>query len=274
MEICHIKPSKYLSNYIAGYATVTINNRTDFPFNGSALPDGFVEIYFSKYGSLSLKSSGQYESNNLHTGFLIGQSNKKIQMLPNEALEFFQVKVFPWAAKYFIYDSANIYSNKVTFISDLNNKNLSNLEQRMLNCNSTKERINIIESYLVESIKQKKDYSKRLYLACDFIFRTKGTMQIKTLADKLSISTQYLERIFKEHVGLSPKQFSSVIRMRSLVHVQKKQPYISLTQLALQFNYFDQSHFIHDFNSFMEETPASFFKKDDNFVLEYFPFTT
>jgi len=46
--------------------------------------------------------------------------------------------------------------------------------------------------------------------------------------------------------------------MRKLVKVGKDEK--SLTALAYDFGYFDQSHFIKDFKLFTGKTPSGFFK--------------
>lgn len=65
-------------------------------------------------------------------------------------------------------------------------------------------------------------------------------------------------RIFSEYVGSNPKEFTRTIRFQRALHILEKQPPISLTALAYQCGYFDQSHLIKDFKALSGYTPTEY----------------
>ncbi|MFZ6013396.1 MAG: helix-turn-helix domain-containing protein, partial [Bacteroidota bacterium] len=97
-----------------------------------------------------------------------------------------------------------------------------------------------------------------VFHAAEKIRLGQGGIRVKELMETLPISRDAFEKKFRRIVGTSPKQFSNIIRMRTLLEKGKGNK--SLTDLAYEAGYFDQSHFIKDFKLFTGQTPSQFFK--------------
>lgn len=67
-----------------------------------------------------------------------------------------------------------------------------------------------------------------------------------------------LERIFECQVGLSPKLFARVARLRLALELSARTTVPDWSSIAVDAGYFDQSHLIRDFRSLTGETPAGF----------------
>lgn len=79
-------------------------------------------------------------------------------------------------------------------------------------------------------------------------------------------STRHLSRLFREGVGLSMKSFSRVLRINAAV---RRLPSAgSLTRLAQDLGYYDQSHFIHDFRAVCGLTPGAYLSELTGFYNE------
>lgn len=73
-------------------------------------------------------------------------------------------------------------------------------------------------------------------------------------ATRLGVSDRYLRRIFRQAVGLSPKHFARIARVRGLISEDRR----SWSTAAARAGYADQSHLIADFRALMRVTPAAF----------------
>jgi AraC-like DNA-binding protein len=74
----------------------------------------------------------------------------------------------------------------------------------------------------------------------------------------LDLSPKRFIHLFGEATGLTPKMFCRVLRFQEvLCLIEKGQP-ICWTDLALSCGYFDQAHFIHDFQTFAGMTPGTY----------------
>ena len=87
-----------------------------------------------------------------------------------------------------------------------------------------------------------------------------GSIRIEDLSRTLGISRQHLALQFRERVGLNAKTYAMVCRFRRagamLRHQAARQ--VDWAQLALDCGYYDQSHLIHEFRLFADETPLHF----------------
>ena len=75
----------------------------------------------------------------------------------------------------------------------------------------------------------------------------------------LKISRKNLYRLFKTHTGISPTSFRRIIRFRELLEKNKSQ-HLSLTQLAYNASFSDQSHFNKEVQKLTGDKPSTFLK--------------
>jgi AraC-like DNA-binding protein len=89
--------------------------------------------------------------------------------------------------------------------------------------------------------------------------QTKGTVAVLELAQELGCSTRQLEKYFRQYIGLTPKEFTAVLRVRGVVDALQEagnpQP---LAQLALEYGFYDQAHFINVFRKMVQLSPGKF----------------
>ena len=128
---------------------------------------------------------------------------------------------------------------------------------RLNDAKSSKERVSIVEQILMKQLKHRAVDSLIIH-AAQKIAANSARIRIRDLIQTLNISRDAFEKRFRQTIGTTPKQFSSIVRMRKLIETGKDEK--SLTELAYDFGYFDQSHFIKDFKLFTGRTPSSFFK--------------
>jgi AraC-like DNA-binding protein len=87
----------------------------------------------------------------------------------------------------------------------------------------------------------------------------RGKIPIRSLAQQIGVSQERFEKRFRREVGTSPKQYSSLLRLRFALNMYR--PGRTLTDLALAAGYYDQSHFIREFRAVTGESPLNFFRR-------------
>jgi AraC-like DNA-binding protein len=96
------------------------------------------------------------------------------------------------------------------------------------------------------------------------IIASKGNITVSSLALSLQCSVRHLQKLFKKLVGISPKVFINIIKLREALDdiAYPDINTITMTQLAVSNGYYDQSHFNNIFSSLIKTTPTKFNKKD------------
>ena len=118
------------------------------------------------------------------------------------------------------------------------------------------QQIAIVEQFLLSEL-HKPRTDPLIDCAVRKIKLTNGDIRIRDLAASLSISQDAFEKRFNRAIGASPKQFAKIVRLRNVINTYPQAR--NLTDAALRAGYFDQSHFIKDFEAFTGKTPKDFF---------------
>ena len=79
---------------------------------------------------------------------------------------------------------------------------------------------------------------------------------VASVLDRIGLSHRRFAQIFHDQVGLTPKSFSRVRRFQRVLSRVHRVPNIDWPEVALDCGYYDQAHFIHDFQAFSGFTPT------------------
>jgi len=150
-----------------------------------------------------------------------------------------------------------LFGDSVPLYNFINKQKLSIIEEQLAEADNNTRRIALIEAFLLSQL-QNHNSDKLVMAAVQNIRLNNGSDKIKDVANTLYISQDAFEKRFRKVTGASPKQFSSIIRMKSLIDAGKQDQ--TLTELAYNSGYFDQAHFNKDFRLFTGQTPTDFFR--------------
>jgi AraC-like DNA-binding protein len=132
------------------------------------------------------------------------------------------------------------------------------------------KRISIIEEVLMKIIDTdllpEKDYD---ILTNEFLIYG-DNINIKKYCKKHNVSQKSLERYFLKHIGTTPKAFINTTKFQKTIKKLLMGNYDSMTQLGYEFNYYDQTHFINSFKSFIGNTPTRQLK-DNDLIIDILP---
>lgn len=106
---------------------------------------------------------------------------------------------------------------------------------------------------------------KRARNIAAYIFDTNGTLRLNQLSRILHISERTAQRSIHNYLGVNYKFFSKLVRLEYVRKLLNKED-LSLTEVALNAGYFDQSHFNREFLSGFGETPRAYQEKQRNLI--------
>ncbi|TGG91660.1 AraC family transcriptional regulator [Natronospirillum operosum] len=95
--------------------------------------------------------------------------------------------------------------------------------------------------------------------AVDLIGETFGAVDKSQVSARLNCSVRTLERAMLKVLGITFRQYRSMIRMQGLVeHMQLQQQACNWTDMAFQFGFSDQPHMIRRMRGFVGCTPTDY----------------
>jgi AraC-like DNA-binding protein len=89
------------------------------------------------------------------------------------------------------------------------------------------------------------------------VYESKGDIKVESLCQSIDISIRTLQRWFKEFIGLSPKEYISIVKLQNNIKKIKKVEYLKSQHTPSQ--YADYSHFYKSFKRYTQLTPSAFY---------------
>ncbi|MBS2014187.1 MAG: AraC family transcriptional regulator [Deltaproteobacteria bacterium] len=137
-------------------------------------------------------------------------------------------------------------------------RDVDRLRQRIAEARDDHGRVEVLETFFTSRLRSEAS-DPFVAHALEALDARPGGIRIKDLARELGISQDVLERRFRRVVGATPKQLASLLRLRRAIDAHRHS--ISLSRLAVEAGYFDQSHFNRELRAITGETPSRFFRR-------------
>ena len=254
-----IEPTEILSKYIKNYFIVETNNPIDFLPKERVYPCGNATMVFH-YGSPSKfqkKNSGEYIEPSL---VICGQQTNFYNLSLSGKTGMILIVFKPHGVKSFFNFPITELLNENISLQNLAKNEAIELEDKLLNSESNKQRIIHIENFLLKRLTQNSDF-ERVEHAIKIIENSNGQIKAQDIAQEVCLGIKQFERNFSKYVGLNPKKYASIVRLQNVLQMKRKFKNANMYQLAFDNGYYDQSHFNHDFKSLTGHTPKIFFDK-------------
>lgn len=246
-----IPPSSLLAPYVKHYWL--LKTVGDSSMLARTVPTGMMSMIFHRGERLL-----SFHENEFHPrAFLNGQERIFDDLLYNGQVNMISVVFHPIGVRAFFNLPINRLAGLRLTADDMEDKELLYLENALTSTESDKLCIFQIEQFLLKRLTHLAEHNlKRIGTTIRLI--NSGESDISRLADAACLSPKQFGRVFSEHIGTNPKEFSRTIRFQRALHILENTPQISLTALAYQCGYFDQSHMIKEFKSLSGYTPGEY----------------
>jgi AraC-like DNA-binding protein len=190
------------------------------------------------------------------TAGIQGPSKTHARFISYENVGIFGVELHPYAIPALFSIPATDLTNRYVDIGTLIGSKGQELEERICCARNDRERVKIASGFLGSLIKG--PLKLPVVAAVRAIDRSGGKIGAGALPGNVLLSQRQLERLFKECVGFSPKQYARISRFEAALNKLRSQA--SFTDIALDTGYFDQAHFNHDFLEFTGLSPKDYLK--------------
>lgn len=94
----------------------------------------------------------------------------------------------------------------------------------------------------------------------------RGVVRIADLAETHNVSVRKLHREFLRVVGIPAKRYAKIVQLDAIFAALMQHNNAQLSDLAQQHGYFDQAHFIRDFQEFVQTNPSDFLQGGHSYL--------
>lgn len=251
------EPQQSLAKWVKCYWTLE-SSFENTPLKNTIIPDGTMKLIFH-YGDTYKHHPNDKESIILPKCFLIGQLTRPYIVEPLGTTGSFVVRFQPNGFSPFANIPIKEIQNTAVPLDKIFGKDGGEIGELILKAKSTSERIELIETFLLNRLTDRKTIDNIVKSTIETILDTKGQFSVNELSKQNNINRRQLTRKFSSTIGLSPKQLSKIIRIQNTLKTLLTKDVTSLTDLAYENEYFDQAHFIKDFKEFTGLTPKEFY---------------
>ncbi|WP_183565848.1 helix-turn-helix domain-containing protein [Mucilaginibacter sp. SP1R1] len=256
MKYYTIQPPDILKPFVRFFWVLEHELSPDEPeYVYRSIADGCTEMVFHYRANFDeITEQGQQNSGPSGIQF---QTDTYRRFIVKESFGIFGAYIYPFAVPrlFNIPSSAttNLALDYDTFLGSAGRE----LEERMMQAPNNLKRAGILSDFLLMRLRHNRPADNLIITSIRHVIHSSQYNTVAQLADTFNLSTRQFDRRFKEYAGFSPKTYLRLIRLHSAI--QQYDSNKSLTQIALQCGYYDQSHFIHDMKAFTGYHPRFYF---------------
>jgi len=221
----------------------------DDPIQHRVIPDGCVDIIFD----LNVHSYKKAAS-------IVGTMTKPIFAELKGRVNYLAIRFLPSGFLHFFNSPAYYFTDRIIPLEMISGKRERDLTEQLVIENPIHNKIKLLESYMENLLSANNTNDAVVKHAIYCILKNKGDIKIPELTTITSSSQRQLRRRFDRWIGVSPKAFCRIIRFQSILRTLPLSSKCNLLSIALDGGYYDQSHFIHEFNSYYGLNPTEFLK--------------
>ena len=268
MKYKEIIPTSRLKQFIKCY--YIYESESIVAFEDTVFPSGHIEIIF-----------------NLGTG--LWQTAKDDQFVTNPPIELWGqiirplavksigkhimlgIRFLPFAAGCFLNEEVEQFNNEVFDFTSITGNSVLKLHSRLMDVTNEDKRVQLVEDFLLERLSRSERRLNKIAVVSSVMLemqREDFFDNIGNVASRHGITSRYLQRLFLQYTGLTPKLYSKINRFQNSLRLVNKY-HSSLTSIAYECGYSDQSHFIREFKSFTGFTPSDYLFKGSPITLAF-----
>ena len=248
-------PHASLQDHVKCFWIMEREYTADHPLE-DVTPDAFVELIFN-FGAPYYLQVNRGPEREMPRAFMVGLLEKPLRFRCDGIARLVATRFFAWGALPFLADQAH-GAHRLPTTLGREWADLAAGIERVLSRNDYDAAVSILQEHFIAKLLTATVDLKRVQAAAKMLYLRRGQFRLDELAEHCNLSSRQLQRQFKDIVGLSPKALARAIRFEEIRKRLMFDPDQSLTELAHEFGYTDQAHFIRDFKEFADRTPGQF----------------
>jgi AraC-like DNA-binding protein len=265
------EPSKKLAPFIRHYLLLHANQAAGMTYR--LFSDGQPGIVVPLTENMLISTMDCPFGEQLPSMFIYGQMSAYRDLKIQGQMAFLVVVLHPFALNLLFGMSADELNDGIFLPADLVGAEAIPFERKMAKSKNLHEVIDTVESFLLERFQKSSGLNHYLLSSLELINRHEGLIRVEDLLKELQVSERQLERLYRRHIGVTPKKFMNVIQFQHFLKIFRDLSAESkLTTAVYQAGYYDQSHLNNYFKTMTGITPMEYRLKVNKLAINFMRF--
>ncbi|WP_343692373.1 helix-turn-helix transcriptional regulator [Chitinophaga sp.] len=249
----------FLAKYVQCFYSVIENDSSHTVHR--RLPDGTLDLVFNLSDAVSLSRDGE-QFNPMPAASLTGLYPDRSFICYANKVHLVGVVFQPGTAHLFINDSLEHIKASTIDAADIFGKDIYMLPERLAALPDEVAKHYFLEKLLMKFVAHRKQeyHFNNILHAVKGIHAAEGNLDIGGLHDTHLMSERNFRRKFVDFVGMSPKQYAGIIRIKSFSK-RYKASRLNCNNILYDLGYNDQAHFNKDFRKIVGASPGVYFNE-------------
>jgi AraC-like DNA-binding protein len=238
MAYKEFQPSKNLQKYVDSYWYFANEDSCDVEY--PILPDGCMDIIFPLLGD--------------NRPFVVGIMTKAETVSIKPEQRMFGIRFKPAIAPSLLKIPAVELKDATIPLEFLNKKMASEIGELTF-----KQQVpNHVELFdkKIANLLNNAEINEKVVAIVSLVTKQQGNTSLSDAAREVGTSLRHMERLFKHHIGVSPKRFARIIRFHQSHIAMSESDVLTLASMAYRYGYADQAHFNKDYKNFTGVNPT------------------
>lgn len=236
-------PSEHLRPFVRNFWVTRCAGTPHERRRQRIVPDGCIDIIFTRNGPTET-----------YRGYVVGTMTRPIFENVAAGAQYVGIRFAPRGFTCLFGRPAHEFTDRTVPLDSLFAS--SALAVRLAESPGTEASFGILDDHLSSRLSPACS-NPRLDAALETISTYQGNITVEQLARITDHSPRHLLRLFRESVGVGPKTYCRIVRFKTALRALRRRSEPDLLQIALEAGYYDQAHFIHEFNTFYGSSPSS-----------------
>lgn len=255
-------PSALMSPYIECYFIWDSEGPMEEAMIIESPPNGFCSIVFN-YGDAYHLQNKKYERVQVPKQFISGQSIYSYKLFLQGNIGIAGIVFKPAALATIFRLPIYEYTEERVDLYKVFKKQIVDKYVDAINlAKGEEQRIKLLEEFIMQQYNLQKPVPDYIDIAANYIVERNGMLQVGDLLKESCMSRRSFERKFFRKVGLSPKYYARIRRIGHLCNMIAGKRKVDWAAIFYECEFYDQAHFIKDFEEFTGRTPQQYLKEN------------
>ena len=236
------------------------------------LPDGAIELIIdldSEPKSIfESETSERYRT--VRKGWISGERTRYLVIGAVKNHSMVGIRFRPGGAYPFFNFPISELSEYVTELDLIWGRMVDDIRDQLLEINSPDGRLLLLESLLLSRARRSLEPNRLISFAVHQLQHSPQFIAIRDLANTIGITQKHLISQFEKIVGLRPKRFARVCKFQKVLNLIEQQNRVEWSAITYECGYYDQAHFIKEFQTFSGLNPSAYLTQRGEYV-NYIP---